>query len=193
MAGEFLQKFRLPIGLALMGIVLIIGGVFASGLNKAQPKVFPKESLIQNQKLISVDVSGAVNKPGVYQVKDESRIEEAIASAGGFSENANKEYISKYLNMAQKLSDGSKLYIPFTEEQGNASQNIGVVAGENTGAKININTATQAELESLNGIGSVRASAIISGRPYQTIEDLLNQKILGKSVFENIKDQIVVY
>lgn len=184
MVGEYLQKFRLPIGLALIGIVLIIGGIVSSGLNK--PKTYPKESLVQSQKLISIDVSGAVNNPGVYQIKDGSRIEEAIVAAGGFSENANKEYISKYLNMAQKLSDGGKIYVPFVGEQG-------IVAGESKAEKVNINTATQAELEALSGIGPGYASKIISDRPYQTIEDLLNKKIIPKSTFDKIKDQLVVY
>ena len=198
MDGDFLenlQKFRLPIALSILGIVLIVGGIFSSGLHKARLKEFPKESLVENQKMISVDVSGAVNKPGVYQLKDGSRIEEAIKAAAGFSEIANEEYISKYLNMAQKLSDGTKVYVPAvgdpTSPGGYAGQ--GVVSGPNTQAKVNINTATQAELEALPGIGPVTASKIISDRPYQRVEELIEKKIVGKSVFEKIKDQIVVY
>lgn len=192
MDGDFWQKFKLPIGLSLVGIVLIIGGVVASGLNKQKPKDFPKESLVENQKMISVDVSGAVKAPGVYQLKDSSRIEEAILSAGGFSEDANREYISKYLNMAQKLSDGSKIYVPISGEEAFAPQ-TGTVAGTKTGAKVNINTAAQAELEALPGIGPVTASKIISDRPYQKADDLLGKKIVSKAVFEKIKDKLVVY
>lgn len=189
---ENLQKFRLPIALSILGIVLIVGGIFSSGLNKARIKEFPKESLVENQKMISVDVSGAVNKPGVYQLKDGSRIEEAIQAAGGFSEIANEEYISKYLNMAQKISDGSKVYVPAVGESGPNIQS-GVVAGSSTQTKVNINTSTQAELEALPGIGPVTASKMISDRPYQTIEELLSKKVVSKSVFEKIKDQIIIY
>ena len=192
MDGDFWQKFKLPIGLSLVGIVLIIGGVFASGLNKAKVKDFPKESLVESQKMISVDVSGAVNAPGVYRLKDGSRIEDAILIAGGFTETANGEYISKYLNMAQKLSDGSKVYIPVNGEVVPVSQ-AGTVAGTKITSKVNINIATQAELEALSGIGPGYASKIISDRPYQAVEDLLNKKIIGKAVFEKIKDQLVVY
>jgi len=195
MDGNFwqnLQKFKLPIALSLLGLVLILGGIFASGLNKSAPKEFPKESLVESQKIISVDVSGAVNKPGVYQLKDGSRIEDAINSAGGFAEIANGEYVSKYLNMAQRLTDGTKIYVPFEGESG-ANVQSGVVAGSSTGAKVNINTSTQAELEALPGIGPVTASKIISDRPYQEVGDLLNKKVVSKSVFEKIKDQIVVY
>lgn len=191
---EKLDQFKLPIGLSLVGIVLIIGGIFASGLNRSKPKNFPKESLVESQRMISVDVSGAVVKPGVYQLKDSSRIEDAVLAAGGFAETANGGYISKYLNMAQKLVDGSKVYVPLEGEQVSGAKNVGTVAGAaGANAQVNINIATQAELEALPGIGPVTASKIISDRPYQAAEDLLNKKVINKSVFEKIKDQLVVY
>ena len=186
------DKYKLPLALSFLGLVLIIGGVFASGLTGLKSKEYPKESLVQAQKLISVDVSGAINKPGVYQLQDNSRIEDAIKSAGGFSEKANQEYISKYLNMAQKLSDGGKVYVPSEGEQA-PSGGGGVVAGATTASKVNINTAAESELDSLPGIGPVTSAKIISGRPYQVVEDLLNKKIVSKAVFEKIKDSIVTY
>lgn len=187
---ENLQNFKLPIALSLLGLVLILGGIFTSSLNKSKQKDFPKESMVE-VKTISVDVSGAVQKPGVYKLKEGSRIEEAIGAAGGFSKNANQEYISKYLNLAQKLVDGSKIYVPF---EGETSISQGSqVAGANVSTKININTANQSELESLSGVGPVTASKIISNRPYQKIEELLEKKIVGKSVFEKIKESIAVY
>lgn len=190
---EKLEQFKLPIGLSVVGIVLIIGGVLASGLTKhPSTSSVPKESLVQNQKQISVDVSGAVNKPGVYQLPDGSRVEDAIKAAGGFSEQSNSEYISKYLNMAQKLSDGTKVYVPFIGEEGGVSGGS-VVAGVKAVAKVNINTAGQTELEALPGIGPVTASKIISDRPYGSLEELSSKKVVSKSVFEKIKDQLVVY
>ncbi len=192
MDGEFWEKYKLPAGLGLVGLVLILGGIFASGLIKSKPKDYPKESLVTQDKMISVDVSGAVGKPGVYQLKDNSRIEDAIAAAGGFSGKANQEYISKYLNMAQKISDGGKVYVPFEGEQAPVGGGSGVT-GAAINSKININTASESELDSLVGVGPVTASKIISDRPYQTIEDLLNKKVVSKAVFEKIKDQIVVY
>ena len=192
---ELLEKFKLPIGLSLVGIVLIIGGVFATGLNKSKPKDFPKESLVQKDKMISVDVSGAVNKPGVYQLKEGDRIEEAIKLAGGFAQTASGEYISKYLNMAQKLSDGSKIYVPLVGDSTSPGGYAGLTpqSSKSVVGKVNINTSTQAELEALPGIGPVTASKIISDRPYQKIEELLNKKVVSKSVFEKIKDSLVVY
>ena len=184
--NEWLNKFKVPIALSIIGIVLIIGGVFASGFNKSKG-VYPKESLV-TQKQISVDVSGAVVSPGVYKLNEGARIEDAIAAAGGLSQEANGEYVSKYLNMAQKLSDGTKVYVPFA---GDPTSPSGYAGQANT--KININSSTQAELEVLPGIGPVTASKIISNRPYKQVEDLLNLKVVNKSTFEKIKDSIIVY
>lgn len=183
---EKLERFKIPIALSLVGLVLIIGGSVVSS-KKPEQKTFPKESLIQEQKSILVDVSGAVNKPGVYSLPEGSRIEEVIKLAGGIAENANTEFISKQLNLAQKISDGSKIYVPFEGEQG------GVVAGvaAGTGTQVNINTSTQGELESLPGVGPVTASKIVSGRPYQSLDELVNKKIVGKAVYEKIKDLVI--
>lgn len=189
---EQIEKFKLPIGLSLLGLVLIIGGIFSSGLNKQKPKEFPKESLVSNNpKTISVDVSGAVVKQGVYQLKDGDRIEEAIKQAGGFTENANQEYIAKYLNMAQKLIDGTKIYVPVAGEEGVVAGTASASGGQT--AKVNINTASRSELEALPGIGVVTASKIISGRPYQEIGELLSKKVVGKSVYEKVKDLLLIY
>lgn len=190
---DWLDKFKLPLALSLVGLILIIGGIFSSGLGSSSKKNFPKESIINEQKLISVDVSGSVVKAGVYRLKDGARVEEAIQAAGGFAETANGEYISKYLNMAQKLSDGSKVYVPAAGESGPAVQTGSVVAGSNIQTKVNINLATQAELEALPGIGPVTASRIISDRPYQTIDELLTKKVVSKAVFEKIKDLVATY
>lgn len=194
MEGNFwekVEKFKLPIGLCILGLVLIIGGIFTSALNK-KVRDYPRESLVGSTKIISVDVSGAVNKPGVYQLKDGSRIEDAIKTAGGFSKNSNQEYISKYLNMAQKLSDGSKIYVSYEGETVSGSA-TGSVAGVSVQTKVNINTASQTELEALPGIGPVTASKIISDRLYGSVDELLTKKVVSKAVFEKIKDAIVAY
>lgn len=190
---NLLDNYKLPLGLCLVGLVLIIGGIFASGLTRSKPKEFPEESLVQAQKIISVDISGAVNKPGVYKLNGWARIEDAINAAGGISQDASQEYVSKYINLAQKLIDGTKVYIPKNGEQLLLGQQAGSVSGVSTASSVNINNATQAELEALPGIGPVTASKIISDRPYQNTGELLSKKIVGKAVFEKIKDSIVVY
>lgn len=194
---ETVEKFKIPLSLSLVGMVLIVGGMVSSGLtsDKVKHQEFPQESLVEGNRQISVDVSGAVANPGVYQLSSESRVEDAIKTAGWFSEKANGEYISKYLNLAQKISDGMKIYIPVQGESGVPSGG-GAVTGVSTNSNsgpINVNSASQSELEALPGIGPVTAAKIISGRPFQKTEDLLSRKIVPKNTFEKIKDSIVVF
>lgn len=188
-----IDKFKIPIGLSIVGVVLIIGGMIASDITtNKQTRDFPKASLVAAQKVLAVDVSGAVINPGVYQLQDGSRVEDAIKAAGGLSESASGEFVSKSLNLAQKLSDGMKIYIPVAGESGMVMGGLGV-AGVNSSTKVNINSASQTELEALPGIGPVTAAKIISGRPFKNLEDLLNQRIVQKSTFEKIKDSISVF
>lgn len=189
---ELLDKFKIPLALSLVGMVLVIGGLFSQGF-KPKESSFPKDSLI-NQKFILVDVSGAVVKPGVYKLAEGSRVEDAIALAGGLADKANVEYITKYINLAQKLTDGAKIYLPFAGESPPTSGGqTGVSGVAQAKINININNASQSELEALPGIGPVTAAKVISGRPYQKIEDLLSLKIVSKKVFEQIKDSVTVY
>lgn len=188
--NNFLNQHKLPLALSILGLVLIIGGIFSSNLINGPKKTYPKESLVQNQdfKYIKIDMSGAVNKPGVYSLAQTARVEEAIKASGGFKDSANKEYISKTLNLSAKLSDGQKIYIPYEGESLGAQG--GSVAGVNTSGKIGINSASSSQLESLPGVGPATASKIISGRPYSDISELTSRKIITRSVFEKIKEQI---
>ena len=139
--------------------------------------------------MIYIDIQGAVVEPGVYEMKQDSRIIDLLDKAGGYDQEADLNWIAKNINQAQKLEDGTKLYIPFKGEQnlGNTSET------DSSALSININTASTTELESLNGIGEKRAQQIIDGRPYSSIQELLEKGIVGEKTFEAIKDQIRVY
>lgn len=189
---ELLDKYKLPLGLSLVGLVLIIGGLFSSGLvenyqntSKKVASSFPKESIVQASQL-KVDVSGAVNKPGVYSLSSNSRIEDVIKAAGGFSASSSAEYIAKNLNLSQKVADGQKVYIPFEGETYASSQ----VAGAQVGSKIGINSGSMSELESLPGVGPATATKIVNLRPYNEVSELLSKKAISKSVYEKIKDLV---
>lgn len=190
--NEFLNEYKLPIGLSLVGLVLIIGGLFSSNLiqKKETTSSFPEESIVSENNLtqIKIDVAGAVNNPGVFTLSKEARVEDAIKLAGGFSENANKEYVSKRLNLSQKITDGLKIYVPFEGDPPAGGQ--GLVAGVITTGKIGINSADQTSLESLPGIGPVTAKKIIDGRPYASIEELLSKKAVSKSVYGKILELV---
>ncbi|QQG43093.1 MAG: helix-hairpin-helix domain-containing protein [Candidatus Daviesbacteria bacterium] len=188
-----LERYKLPVALSLVGIVLILGGVFISN-SKSSQKQFPQESVVTGSLQLAIDVSGAVEKPGVYKLEASSRVEDAINAAGGFTDQANIIFISKQLNLARKLTDGMKIYVPFVGEKDTdlaVSQNVAGVSATST-APVNINAASQNDLEALPGIGPTTAGKIISNRPYQSIEELLNKKIVGKAVFTKIKDQISI-
>ncbi len=147
--------------------------------------------------MMLIDIEGAVGKPGVYEMKEGTRVVDLLERAGGISDQADDVWIAQSLNKAQPLVDGVKIYIPF-EGQGLKSQSSNDVSKNTLGIrstdkKININSASSSELEGLSGIGPVTASEIINGRPYTRVEELLERKILGPKTFEKIKEEISVF
>ena len=160
----------------------------------------------KEKNIIMVHVSGAVNQPGIVELSENSRIADAIQKAGGLKEEACIDEI----NLAYVLEDGIKIHIPTVEEQKEKSvgnnNNIYITSESNfsteknnnqkkTG-KININTATQEELETLPGIGPTTALKIINYRnengKFKSIEDIKEVSGIGESKFNNIKDIISI-
>ena len=145
---------------------------------------------------LTVQISGAVERPGVYQLPKNSRAVELLELAGGFCENADTESI----NLAAKLRDGENIHIPTKSESEKketiAQNSSGETAAQNFQFPININTATQEELEQLPGIGPAKASDIISYREnngdFQLIDDIQNVSGIGPTTFENIKEYITI-
>ena len=187
---RFLPLIRsnlLPIALGIFGIILVILGLFQMVLNKPKSSPLVLQEAGEEKKLdIVVDIEGAVMSPGVYKVSADSRIVDVLAEAGGISEDANRDWVEKNINMAKKASDGLKIYIPrIGEEVLSISQN-----SAQAGAVININTASASDLESLPAVGPVTAQKIIDGRPYSQIGELIDRKIVGAATFEKIKDKI---
>lgn len=181
---QILEKHKISLSLFVLGLVIFSGGVLFSLSSKSDTsiKVLPPSPQTAPSKIL-VDISGAVAVPGVYQLPAVARLELAIKVAGGLTSGADKEYIAKNLNLASSLSDGAKVYIPKKGEEVSEESVSGAT-------KININTTSASELEALPGIGPKTAEKIINGRPYQSIEDLLLKKVVGKNVFEKIKDKI---
>lgn len=141
--------------------------------------IFSKPSKeIQAENKIVVQIIGEVNNPNVYEVQMGIRLNELIEIAGGFTENAD----IKQVNLALLLTDQMKITIP------------SILDSEEKVSKININTADLALLMTLNGIGEVKAQAIIDYRethgPFKTIEEIMKVKGIGLKTFEKIKDYI---
>ncbi|HEX8965607.1 MAG TPA: ComEA family DNA-binding protein [Patescibacteria group bacterium] len=151
-----------------------------------------EKSSVKTVKTIIVDVEGAVFKSGAYTIPENSRVQDALIAAGGISVDADQKYFEQKINLAAKLVDGAKIYIPRTGESILDSGAETATVGQQQ-TPININTASLAVLDSLPGIGQTLAQRIIDSRPYQAIEDLVTKKVLGQKVFDKIKDQLSVY
>ena len=142
-----------------------------------------------------VYISGEINKPGVYQIKDGDRLEDLINEAGGLTDKASE----KTLNLAQRLDDQMKIYIPNIDEE-NSLENIDPNQAANISASsksdlINVNTASKEELMSLPNIGDKRADAIIeyrSANKFEKIEDIKNVTGIGDKFYEALKDLITI-
>ena len=146
-----------------------------------------------------VDIKGEVLRPGVYEFSCESRIQEVIKKAGGFTEEADETKI----NLAQKISDQMQIIVPnlhskqeegVTEgnyEKGNSSNTTPSNSKQGT---VNINTATLEELQTIKGIGKKKAEAILQYRKehgaFRSKEDLLQVKGIGKKALEAIESQV---
>ncbi|PIY80847.1 MAG: hypothetical protein COY80_00825 [Candidatus Pacebacteria bacterium CG_4_10_14_0_8_um_filter_42_14] len=152
----------------------------------------PKVTVITPSNQIVVDVAGAVMYPGMYQVDSNTRVGEVIKRAGGFLDTADDWYVAKSLNLAKKLSDEAKVYVPFEIEpsENPITNSDSAETGTGNNSTVSINTASQAQLESLSGIGQKRAEAIVAGRPYQKLSDLVEKEILTEGIFTQIEGQL---
>lgn len=152
----------------------------------------------QKVSTIKVYVAGEVNTPGVIELEEGARVEDAIEGAGGITSEANLINV----NLAYEVSDGEKIYIPNISEEIEEESSEVVSDGSSSttssssNSKININKATVAELTSIPGIGEATAEKIISYREengkFQSIEDIKNVSGIGDSKYENMKDYISV-
>ncbi len=193
--GEIGKQFKIPIILGLVGAIFLITSVLLlSKREKASSVTFLEKSATTSSGLVVVDIAGSVENPGVYQMEVGSRIGDLIIAAGGLSSSAHREWIAKNVNQAARLIDGTKVYIPSVDEPiEELVQGQNDVLGVSYDTVININLASESELDTLPGVGPVTANKIIANRPYQRIEELKDRKVVGQATFEKIKDLIVVY
>lgn len=156
----------------------------------------PKQSELKNaekEETCIVFVCGAVRKEGVYSVSSFGRIADAIEAAGGFSPEAD----TSYLNLAGKITDGVRIYVPTKEEAAkmpSPSANLPQKEDYKAPGKINLNKASAADLMRLPGIGEAKAEKILEYRKkvgdFLSPEDIMNVSGIGEAIFQNIKDQI---
>jgi len=178
----------------------IIGGLLGSGLiylTSSQPRgegitLLPPPTSAP----IIVHIVGAVMEPGVYSLPIKSRQQDAIEAAGGFLSDANPQA----LNLAAPLQDGDRIVIPTipsdTQTPATSPSKSNIVGLPRANTLININTASQTDMENLPGIGPVKAQTIIAYREtngfFGLIEDIQNVPGIGPKTFENLKSLITV-
>ncbi len=199
-----------------MSGTLIVVTVFAQ---KAQDKKFvPGGQVVEinealeskssaNQKNIFIEISGAVYKPGVYELGDGSRLYDLLERAEGLNKQADKAFFYRNYNQARALKDGEKVHAPSLEEvasgafieqpliiftndialAGNGASGMSTAKSADEKGLISLNDSQASELEELPGVGAVTAEKIVAGRPYTTIQDLRTKNIVSESLFTKIE------
>jgi competence protein ComEA len=151
--------------------------------------IAPTVPTIVTPPILVIDVQGEVKRPGVYELPINSRVNDAIKSAGG----ANKSADLSYLNQARMLKDGEQIYV---EKKVYTSAGTSGKSSTTFNGILNINRATAKELDKLPGIGPVIAGRIIEFRKvngaFQSIDDLRKVQGIGASTLEKFKSKIRV-
>ncbi|MDY0234665.1 MAG: ComEA family DNA-binding protein [Gudongella sp.] len=164
-----------------------VEAVFTESPVESVAAISPKVEIESSS--IMVHISGEVYNPGIYELIIGDRVVDVVNMAGGLTKQADLDRI----NLAKKINDEDKIYIPGLDEEGSISIEMGTNTQE-TG-KININIASSADLQSLPGIGEVIAGRIVEYRKtskFKNIEDILDVSGIGDAKFEAIKDMISI-
>jgi competence protein ComEA len=206
-------KKELLIAISLFGVFLffILTAAPPSGLTSDFPTFSPAASIPAGE-MLRVEVSGAVVQPGVYELEVGSRVIDAVGAAGGWNRRVDPLRVEICLNLAAPLVDGSAIRVPTRDDSfllgitgiscGSLFAGPGEVAasdaaapdGTQPGQKINLNTASADELDTLPGIGPVTAQKIITSReeaPFLIVDDLLERGIVSQGVLEKIRPLVI--
>lgn len=184
-------------------VVLVVAGVGWAAFSSMRAPAFevhvddavaPSSSepeAVEVKAQVYVYVTGAVANPGVYSLDEGLRVCDAVEAAGGLTEDADASTV----NLARVLSDGEHIALP-TKAEVETALAQGSAGGAAASSLVNINTADASALETLSGVGSATAQAIISDReqngPFSTIEDLMRVDGIGEKKFAKLKDSICV-
>ncbi|KXT66641.1 helix-hairpin-helix domain-containing protein [Streptococcus gallolyticus] len=168
---------------------------FSASSSASDLKTERSSSQTETQKVF-VDIKGAVKNEGVYELSSGSRVTDVVKLAGGFTEDADK----KSVNLAEKVTDEAVIYVARVGENvapaTTNSQVNGSAQQEESSDKINLNTATLAELQTISGIGAKRAQDIIDYRDanggFSSVDDLANVSGIGEKTLEKLKSEVTV-
>lgn len=205
--------------LALVAIVVVVAGsdpivaVGGDGPAGADASARPRSSArtgaaAASDGIVLVDVQGAVAHPGVVRLVTGSRVGDAIAAAGGYGPRVASDRVPQVLNLAALVHDGDQIVVPSRDDPvagagghgsssaaGSGGATGGGGGGGSAAGPIDLNRATEAELDALPGIGPVTAAKIIGARteqPFASVDDLRTRKLVGSATFEKIKTLVAV-
>ena len=209
------KRYQVEVFLLSLAFIITIISLILYQKNESSESDLIKETQSNYQKenssprKIFVDIAGAVNNPGMYEATLGARLKDILTLAGGLSDEADRIFFQRNFNLARIVTDQEKIYIPSSWEINSGifienSRTLDYISPknitqtevvsqnslQNTNEKISLNQASVEELDTLPGIGKITAQKIINNRPYQSIDELLTKKVVGKSTFEKIKDLI---
>lgn len=214
---EKAKQYKIALGLGLLGVIaagfILLQGRDQGGTDVQQlTEQTSSSSSYMNEKsnksneisqaetedqLVTVDVKGAVKKPGVYQLQSNSRVHDALEKAGGLTDEADL----KSVNQAQKLSDEAVVYVAKVGENAvdvttSAPASATSGTGQAKSALVNLNTATEADFQTISGIGQKRAQDIIAYREangrFKSVDELKNVSGIGAKTLEKLKEYVTV-
>lgn len=166
----------------------------ASDNSAIEPEDTNETDEIAKSSTYMVDVKGEVTSPGVYEMKEDNRVEDAIDAAEGFTKEADEMQI----NLSEKVHDEMMIYVPEEgEEQADSSESAATDSAGDDSDAVRINQASLEEIESLNGIGPSKAEAILQhieeNGPLKSDEDFLEISGIGEKTLENFKDEVAYH
>ena len=197
------ESWSLSVKGAVIGGVLLllvgVGGLFSKKEEAVEDVTVVETTMLvektqdstTQESVIFVDIKGAVNNPGVYQMKSGDRVKDALDAAGGLTDEAD----SQKVNLAQRVEDQMVIVVPKVGEEVTEMPAGATSKEASKEGKVNINTATVEELKTLKGVGEKKAEAIIDYRKkngsFKTKEDLMKVRGIGKKLFESFQERIV--
>jgi competence protein ComEA len=192
--------FALAFGSGSGGTVAVDGGVPFDSPSPGLGARTDPGGVSGTGQLVVVEIVGAVERPGVFRLSADSRVGDLLAAAGGYSPRVDADRAGRELNLAAALKDGDQIRVPSRDDAAAPSLRpvgAGSTRGAGSGAAlpIDLNRATEGELDTLPGIGPVTAAKIAGSRddqPFVSVDDLRTRKLVGEKTFASLKDLVTV-